>query len=148
MTRDHLHKKGEICGTCTMDRSGLRVTKHRQLLFENLKMQKQPVSAETLFYQLKNNDVDMNLSTVYRILEHFVQKGIVRKTQLLDEGKALFELTQREHIHYLICTVCKKIVTIEGCPLKNYESLLSARYGYEITSHKLEVYGVCPECKG
>lgn len=39
------------------------------------------------------------------------------------------------------------MVQISSCPLHQYEKELQDKMGYHITSHKLEIYGYCPECR-
>jgi len=143
----HKHT-GKGCVVCTLDQTGLRVTKQRQVLFETLKEESGPLSAEQIYSHLKLKGVEVNQSTIYRILEQFVTKGLILKTLLQDEGKALYGINTHEHQHHLICTSCKQILTVSGCPLETYDAHLEKLYGYQVTGHKLEVYGVCPACQG
>lgn len=142
----HKHT-GKNCGICAIDQTGLRITKQRLLLLETVRKESQPLSAEQIHDQLRSNAVEINLSTVYRILDQFVEKGLILKTILQDEGKAVYGINTHEHSHHLICTKCKQIITIVGCPLDDYGTRLETLYGYTVTGHKLEIYGLCPNCK-
>jgi Fur family ferric uptake transcriptional regulator len=42
---------------------------------------------------------------------------------------------------------CKKILSIEHCPLKGYEEILKKETDYAISGHKLDIYGYCPDCQ-
>ena len=95
----------------------------------------------------KQADDTISLSTIYRILELFNKKNIVRRTTLLEDDKAVFELNHIEHRHHLICLGCKKIIDIEHCPLDSFEKDLEASTDFSIVDHKLELYGYCKECK-
>lgn len=139
---------GDNCAICAIDRMGLRVTKQRQILLELLIEQDQPVSAEQIHMILKNRALDINLSTVYRILDQYASSGLVQKTQLRDEDRAFYIMTPSEHSHHLICTGCKRVITIAGCPLDGYGKRLEQLYGYVVSGHKLEIYGLCPDCQG
>lgn len=141
----HKHS-GKGCAICTLDQSGLRVTKQRQILYETLCEINQPLNAEKIHGLMKEKAVDINLSTVYRVLEQFEQKGLVSKSLLQDNGKAVYGIASHEHSHHLLCTVCQQILTVGGCPLEGYGDYLAKRYNYQITGHKLEMYGVCPTC--
>jgi len=127
--------------------SGLKNTKHRLSLLEVLCEENQPVSAEKIYIKIKEKAVDINLSTVYRNLEMLVNKGIATKLTFLGDSKALYEYNRMEHRHYLVCIECKKILTIEHCPLQDYEMALEKEMGFQINAHKLVMYGYCPECK-
>ncbi len=141
----HKHT-GNGCVICTLDQSGLRVTKHRQLLYETLIELDQPFSAEKIHGLVKEKAVDINLSTVYRILEHFEKKGLINKSLIQDNAKAVYGIRNNEHCHHLLCTVCQQIITVGGCPLDGYSEFLAKHYNYKVTGHKLEMYGVCPAC--
>jgi Fur family ferric uptake transcriptional regulator len=63
------------------------------------------------------------------------------------DNRALYEMNQMTHRHYLVCLGCKKILAIEHCPLKAYEKALGEKTDYAIAGHKLDIYGYCPECR-
>lgn len=74
------------------------------------------------------------------------RKGLVNKT-LMGDGKARYELTGDGHRHHLICTNCHRMVPIDVCPLEKIEEDVVKKTNFDITGHKLELYGVCPDCK-
>jgi Fur family ferric uptake transcriptional regulator len=39
------------------------------------------------------------------------------------------------------------MITIGHCPIEDYENSLQKTTDFDITGHKLEVYGYCPQCK-
>ncbi len=126
----------------------LKNTNHRHMLYMLLKESKQPISAEEIYRLISVKlDKPINLSTVYRILETFEQKGLVLKSQINLNGKALYEINHMEHRHHLICIKCNKISPIKGCPLGDYEIELEKQTGYKILEHNLEIKGLCPSCQ-
>nr|WP_315020881.1 transcriptional repressor [uncultured Aminipila sp.] len=127
--------------------SGLKNTKHRTTILELLEEVKQPVTAEQIYCQLKEKNISINLSTVYRTLETLSVKDLVLKHSVTNESRALFEYNNKTHKHYLVCMGCKKILSIENCPLHEYEKLLEQKTDFIITGHKLDMYGYCPECQ-
>ena len=46
------------------------------------------------------------ISTVYRILELFVKKGVVIKTNVMNNEMAVYELNRFKHKHYAVCMNC------------------------------------------
>jgi len=125
---------------------GLKNTKHRNSILNIIEISAQPITAEQVFMTLKKNEVDINLSSVYRILNTLVEKCLVIKTVMPGESKAVFEMNRFEHKHYVVCTQCKKIVSVPGCPLEEYEKKLREKTGFQIQGHQLEVFGICREC--
>ncbi len=127
--------------------AGLKYTKHRASILGVLTGSDQPVSAEQGFIELSNSGVNANLSTVYRVLESLAAKGIITKTNIGSDTKALFEMSSDEHRHRMICVNCKKMTSVEDCPLEEYEKMISDRTGFDVTGHKLEIYGYCEDCR-
>ena len=130
-----------------LKRSGLKNTKSRTTILYILEQKKQPISAEDVFLELKRNGISVNLSTVYRTLEALADKELVIKLNITGDSRALFEYNHMVHKHYLVCLGCKKIISINNCPLKNYEEVLEKETDYKIIGHKLDIYGYCPECR-
>ncbi len=126
---------------------GLKYTKQRASILKILTESEQPVSAEQVFLALQKNGVNANLSTVYRILESLASKGIVLKTSIGSDTKALFEMNSSVHRHRMICISCREMMSVEGCPLEEYEKMLEDRTGFDVTGHKLEIYGYCEKCR-
>ncbi len=137
----------ESCLSEILKRENLKSTRHRITILEILKDKQLPLSAEDLYFMLKENGVSISLSTVYRVLETLNEKGIVVRTSIPDENKAVYEFYNNEHKHHLLCVKCRKILPVDGCPLDEYEKQLESRFGFAVAGHKLEVYGYCKSCK-
>jgi Fur family ferric uptake transcriptional regulator len=129
-----------------LKKTGLKSTRHRLSILEILNESPQPISAEEIFLHLKSKEISINLSSVYRILDTFVEKELAVKSSVDGCDMSLFEASHAEHLHHFICQGCRKMVLISGCPLESYEKLLQDKLGCEITGHKLEIYGYCKDC--
>lgn len=127
--------------------SGLKNTKSRKAILDILIRSNQPMAAEQIFITLKERHIDINLSTVYRTLESLESKDLVTKISIIDDDRMLFEYNQLGHRHYLVCLDCKKIITVQNCPLGNYEKTLEDETHFNIIGHKLYLYGYCEECQ-
>ncbi len=130
-----------------LKRSGLKNTKHRNSILEILENSRHPLTAEQIFVKLLSLKISINLSSVYRTLDTLISKGMLVKSTLSGDNKALFELNRQEHKHNLICFGCRKIIPVDGCPLAGYENLLKEKTGFDVTGHKLEIYGYCQDCQ-
>lgn len=126
---------------------GIKNTQQRTLILDILKCAEVPQSAEHIYLQIKKADSTISLSTVYRILDVFIEKGLATKIEGLQGGRAAFELNRGQHRHHLTCIGCQRIVVIEGCPLERYVDSLEKKTSFNITSHRLEMFGLCSECK-
>ena len=129
-------------------RHGLKNTRHRNQVLEILQQADRPQTTERVYLKLKELDCPISFSTVYRILDAFAESGLAERSSMAGEAGTVFELRRGHHGHRLFCTGCNRMVPIEGCPLEQYEKALEKQTDFQITAHRLEMFGVCPECKG
>lgn len=129
-----------------LTRQGCKNTKSRRAVILALENAGSPLAVEEIFIIIKELGASINISTVYRVLDLMERKGLVNKTLMVD-GKARYELTGDGHKHHLICTNCHRMIPIDMCPLEKLEEDVVKKTNFDITGHKLELYGVCPECK-
>ena len=127
--------------------SGLKNTKHRTEILKILDGSDQPIPAEQVYLDLKDKGVTVNLSTVYRTLETLADRDLATKVKISGDNRALYELNRMVHRHYLVCLECKRITAVESCPLEEYEKKLAGETDFEITGHRLDIYGYCPKCR-
>jgi Fur family transcriptional regulator, ferric uptake regulator len=127
--------------------SGLKNTKQRKAILDILSSSQQPLAAEEVFLMLKQNQIDVNLSTVYRSLETMSKKSVVRKVSVSGDNRMLYVLNEHSHQHYLVCVNCKKIQPVSHCPLDAYEKAVANDTKYTIMGHRLDIYGLCPDCQ-
>jgi len=125
----------------------IRGTKQRVMVMDILEKAETPLTADDIYIRASLYEGHIDLSTVYRTLEVFAEKGIVIKTNITVNNKALFETNREKHNHYLVCVNCRKMLSIDQCPLEGYEELLKKSTSFDILGHRLQVYGHCPECK-
>lgn len=122
---------------------GVKKTKQRWRVLSALKEAKTPLTAAELYARMEMDAV--SLSTVYRILEMFTQKGTVIRTALLDSGAAVYELDRHDHKHYAVCTVCHKIIPVKNCPMEAFTPDVKEE-NFHVLGHTLELQGICGEC--
>lgn len=120
-------------------------TRKRRMLLDLLANAPRPMSAEELYFTLQK-ETPLDRSTVYRALAQFAEKGILQRT-VGDDGVAYYALPEEHrHQHQLICSRCGASVPVEGCPVEALASRLAVTTGFQITGHRLELYGLCPKC--
>jgi Fur family ferric uptake transcriptional regulator len=125
-----------------------RLTKGCKRVLEALETTKELSSAQDIHGQLRSEDASApGLTTVYRSLESLVKLGIVQAVDLGD-GERRYELVEPgEHHHHIICKSCRNSVHLDQCLVEELEKAISQKYGYDVHSHILEIFGVCPSCK-
>ena len=68
-----------------------------------------PLTAMDICSQMENGRDAAWLSTVYRILELFIKKGVVIKTNVMNNEMAVYELNRFKHKHYAACMNFHKV---------------------------------------
>jgi Fur family transcriptional regulator, ferric uptake regulator len=126
-------------------KEGLRFTSQRNLVFDIMSKNPKPLTADEIYLLYLERD-EISLSTIYRILELFLEKEIITKTLLTENNKACYVL-KHGHKHLLVCLNCKKITEVKDCPVHHFEDAIQDATQFKITSHKLELYGLCPQCQ-
>jgi len=125
----------------------LRTSKNCEIILEIIKNSREPISAENIFLELKNQGKSVSLSTIYRALDTLTSRDIITKTHLLTDNTARYTLNKANHDHYFVCLECNKLINIGSCQLKTFMNSLQENNDFEITGHKFELYGYCAECK-
>lgn len=127
---------------------GLKNTRTRVMVLEILDHSPHPVTVDEIFIILRKMDPSVNLSTVYRTMDTLLKNAFINKTTLMDDRRARYELNRLEHRHHLVCVGCNRMIPVDGCPIDDYARTLCIREGFEPTGHRLEIYGLCLNCKG
>ena len=100
------------------------------------------LSAEDVFRVLINDGCPIGLATVYRVLTHFEQAGLLRRSHL-DGDKAVFELKQDDHHDHLVCVHCGRVEEFRDAAIEHRQRAVAAAMGFELTTRALTVYGCC-----
>lgn len=125
--------------------SSLKVTSARIAILDFLSNVKYPQDAEKIYEYLHAKDAKTDRATVYRILDVFLQKGLIQKIEF-GEGRSRFELLRNDH-HHLICEKCKRITDISGCRISALEKQIKQKKYFLVKRHTLEFFGICRLCQ-
>lgn len=126
---------------------GIKWTRQRKDVYEVLYLAQEPLTAVQIYNRIvqKGADGGYAVSTIYRILSAFEEKGLVSRTSWLGDGTAVYELDRGEHTHYAVCLECRRRVQLDSCPFAHLH-LETGAGDFMVTGHKLELYGYCKEC--
>jgi Fur family ferric uptake transcriptional regulator len=85
--------------------------------------------------------------TVYRTLDMLRSLGLVRRLHH-DDGCSSYAESGNGHGHHILCRKCRNAVEFVGCEIEQVLSSAALQTGFEVSGHWLEVFGLCPECRG
>ena len=126
---------------------GLRSTRQRDIILDIFLSTHQHVSVEELYLKIKASNPGIGHATVYRPLQLFAEAGLASEI-LLHDGQTRYEhVVAGEHHDHLVCTKCNSIVEFENETIELLQNEIAVRHGFQIQSHKMEIYGLCAACR-
>ena len=119
---------------------GLRYTKQRQAVWDEIRKSDEHRDAEEIYNKLKSNGVRVSRATVYRTIDVLVKNKLVRKMDF-GEGRRLFEprLDNRHHDH-MICMDTGNIIEFFDEELENLQEKIAEKYGYKVIRHVHQLF--------
>ncbi len=142
-TEDVEHLLEDAIGT--LRSTGVRITPQRQSILQYLIEADSHPTADEIYQSLSPQFPNMSVATVYNNLKVFKETGLVKE---LTYGDASSRFDFETHNHYnIICYQCGKITDFHYPRLDEVEQLAQHVTSFSVTHHRMEIYGVCPECQ-
>ncbi|TCP24568.1 Fur family peroxide stress response transcriptional regulator [Scopulibacillus darangshiensis] len=129
----------------TLKESGVRITPQRHAILEFLIVSMAHPTADDIYKALEGKFPNMSVATVYNNLRVFKKAGLVKELTYGDSSSR-FDFASSDHYH-VICSSCGKIVDFHYPGLDEVEALAEHVTGFSAQNHRMEVYGVCPDCR-
>ncbi len=117
--------------------AGLKVTSPRLKVLEVLKATPdQHVSAEELYKMMIEQDEEIGLATIYRVLNQFDDAGIVTRHHF-EGGKSVFELSDKHHHDHLVCLKCGQVIEFEDDVIEERQLRVAEKYKHQANPPQL-----------
>lgn len=129
----------------TLKEIGVRMTPQRHAILSYLYSTMNHPTADEIYKALEGNFPNMSVATVYNNLRVFKEAGLVRELTYGD-ASSRFDANMTDHYH-VICRSCGKITDFDHPPLYAVEQKAAQVTGYDVESHRMEIYGLCPSCQ-
>ncbi|CBW73912.1 ferric iron uptake transcriptional regulator [Mycetohabitans rhizoxinica] len=100
------------------------------------------LTAEDVYRNLLNEELDIGLATVYRVLTQFEQAGLLTRSNF-ESGKAVFELNEGTHHDHLVCLDCGRVEEFYDHEIEHRQQLIAQERGFKLQEHALAMYGSC-----
>jgi len=129
-----------------LKRAGLKVTLPRLKILQILQdPNNQHISAEDDVYKiLIEQDEEIGLATVYRVLNQFDDAGILNRHHF-EGGKSVFEISHKDHHDHLVCLKCGKVIEFEDDIIEQRQEMVAKQHNIKLTHHSLYLYGECTD---
>lgn len=123
---------------------GIRRSRQREVILKILKDTISHPTADWIYQEVRKSLPKISLGTVYRNLSLLKERGEILELNYGD-GQRRFDGNPENHYHFN-CQNCGTLYDVEG-PLRTEMDIeLSRRFGYVVTCHRIEFYGICNKC--
>jgi Fur family ferric uptake transcriptional regulator len=125
---------------------GLRATRQRTLIAEQLTRSQGFHSAQDLHIELRRQGHRIGLSTVYRHLQRLAEVGAVDVVHTGDGETVYRRCDTHTHHHHLVCRSCGQTQEVEGPEIEAWADRVAAKAGFVDIEHTIEIFGRCGSC--
>lgn len=126
---------------------GLRATPVRNAILLAILDHSAHFDVDELFLKLRGGKQRISKASIYRTLPLLLESGLISQVNF-EEGHLHYEPAfGREHHCHLRCTECRRVIEFQNEMMFDLERQLAERHGFDIQGHRVEVYGLCPDCR-
>jgi Fur family peroxide stress response transcriptional regulator len=123
-----------------------RITPQRIAVLKILSSSDGHPSVEEVFQQVKQDFPTTSLATVYKTVTLLKELNEVLELGF-PEGSNRYDGNRPFPHPHLICTSCRKIIDPNIESLEGVTQELVSETGFHITNHRLDFFGICPNCQ-
>lgn len=123
------------------------VTRQRDLIAQIVFLSDDHPSVDAIIRRLRDAGEAVGTATVYRTLEVLVESGLVRAHDFGEGFKRYEPMAAQTHHEHLICERCGRVVEFQNVQLERMLPIIADEHAYQHQRHRVEIYGVCGECR-
>ena len=120
---------------------GLRMTGQRRVIARVLSSAKDHPDVDEVYRRANAADPRIALSTVYRTLKLFSDKGILERHDF-GLGRGRYEEAARAHHDHLIDVESGRVIEFSNEAIEALQNRIARELGFKLVGHRLELYGV------
>ena len=125
--------------------AGRRLTQPRRQVAALIDAREGRFTAADLAADVRAGDLGVGRATIFRTLDLFAELGLVERLEL-PSGDHAYVRCDPAHHHHVMCEVCGRTEEVDDCGITAVAKEIARRTGYRIEAHRLELFGVCPDC--
>ncbi len=125
---------------------GLKMTGQRRVIARVLSEAADHPDVEELYRRASATDSRISIATVYRTVRLLEEHGILERRDF-GGGRARYEPSEHGHHHHLIDVETGRVIEFEDAEHERVLQRIAADLGFDILSHRLELFGRRREAK-
>ena len=127
--------------------AGYRLTEPRRAVAELIAERSGHFTANDLITEAQERDLDIGRATIFRALDLFTELEMLERIDLPNGDHAYVPCLPGYHHHHVICQSCARVTEIEDLGFGEAIAEMERSTGWTVQRHRLEFYGLCPECQ-
>jgi Fe2+ or Zn2+ uptake regulation protein/SAM-dependent methyltransferase len=133
--------------TDALGAAGYRLTEPRRLVAELVAERSGYFAANDLIAEAQERDLGIGRATIFRALDLFTELQLLERIDLPNGDHAYVPCLPGYHHHHVICQRCARVTEVPDLGLGEAIASMERRTGWAVQKHRLELYGLCPECQ-
>lgn len=131
-----------------LKKNDLKSTKQRDAILEAIYTYNDHFIPEALHQKVQESfpELKVGIATIYRTLQLLESEHIVTSISFGTNGKK-YEFGKKEHHDHMICNRCGKLIEFCDDIIEKRQDEIAEEIGFKITSHSMQIYGICKECQ-
>ena len=127
---------------------GLKTTSQRDDIARAFLAAGRHITVEELYADVRKVNSRVGYATVYRTLRLLKECGLAAERHFNDREARYETVGSDSHGHdHFICERCSRIVEFSSFEIDALDERMAKKLGAVITRHRLELYGICKECR-
>ena len=128
-----------------LEDAGCRMTEPRRAVADMIAGREGHFTAADLVDEARTRHPGLGRATVFRALDLLTSLSLVERVDLPD-GEHAYVACEPVHHHHAICTRCGRSLDVDDRGLAEVLAQIGGRGGFRVTSHRLEIFGLCAAC--
>ncbi len=122
----------------------LKYSRQREMIKDFLKTRHDHPTADVVYMNVRRQNPNISLGTVYRNLSLLADIGEIQRLRLGD-GTDHFDADTSPHYHF-ICTKCGSVIDLKMESIEGIKDIAGANFNGTIDGHVTYFYGTCGNC--
>lgn len=127
--------------------NGYLVTRQRRRIAEIIFNTPGHLSVEDTQNLLRQKKVSASIASIYRTLDVLIKSDLVVQHRFGKRFKRFEAVRHDQHHDHIICVSCGKVMEFKNDKIEELQQMVAKEHKFEITSHKLDIYGKCRSCQ-
>jgi Fur family transcriptional regulator, ferric uptake regulator len=137
---------GPTAVQAALDDAGYRRTGARRSIADLIGARSGPFTAADLVKEARVRRLRIGRATIFRTLDVLADLHAVERLDL-PNGEHAYVACEPVHHHHVVCSSCGSSRDVDDAGWRSVVRDIEHKTGYRIDDHRLELFGVCPDCR-